>query len=85
VVSFANAQSVLCHAYGLEWSGESPLSLSAGLNQLSPGRIAESVPSVPVSVSTSEQVVQAEKVKVHYKDTVGWLGKILGEKDWCVP
>ena len=35
-------------------------------------------------VSATEQIVHAEQVKVHYKDTIGWLGKILGEKEGLV-
>jgi oligopeptide/dipeptide ABC transporter ATP-binding protein len=35
-------------------------------------------------ISATRQVIHAEQIKVHYKDTLGWLGKILGEEEGLV-
>lgn len=51
-------------------------SVYAGHNLASQEEVVER----EAKVSATEQVVNAEHVKVHYKDTVGWLGKILGER-----
>jgi peptide/nickel transport system ATP-binding protein len=69
-------QTVLCHAYQPGWSGMSLASAYAGHSLASQEQIVER----ESKVSASEQVVHAEQVRVHYKDTVGWLGKILGER-----
>ena len=76
-------QTVLCHAYQPGWKGQSPNSLFGG----SPSQRTFNVDDAPVErmqVSETEQVVRTEKLKVHYKDTVGWLGKLLGEKEGLV-
>jgi oligopeptide/dipeptide ABC transporter ATP-binding protein len=39
---------------------------------------------VQAHVSETNQIIQAEQVKVHYQDTIGWLGKILGEPQGLV-
>ena len=63
-------QSVLCHAYQQDWQGMSP-SLPPAIGSLPNTAVA------PAQAATSKpRVVDAEQVKVHYRDTVGWLGKI---------
>jgi peptide/nickel transport system ATP-binding protein len=72
------AQTVLCHAYHSCWNGWPPASLYAGYRPLPKNGVA--VHTVQAQVSATERVVHAEQVKVHYSDTVGWLGKLLGEQ-----
>jgi peptide/nickel transport system ATP-binding protein len=69
------ARTVLCHAYQPDWRGLPPGLPSIAFREPSRAGIAAS----PASVSETKQIVHAEQVKVHYKDTIGWLGKILGE------
>jgi oligopeptide/dipeptide ABC transporter ATP-binding protein len=71
-------QTVLCHAYRDGWTGWPPTSLYSGSQPLP--KVGVSASAVPAQVSTTEQVVRAEQVKVHYRDTMGWLGKLLGER-----
>lgn len=73
-------QTVLCHAYRQDWKGKSPGMLFAGSGQPAGVGVAELPVVERVQDSKTKQVVSAEKVKVHYKDTVGWLGKLFGEK-----
>ncbi|HLO30247.1 MAG TPA: ABC transporter ATP-binding protein [Anaerolineales bacterium] len=76
------AQTVLCHAYQPGWSGRIPALLYAEYRPSSKEVVPESTPSAPTSAT--RQVIQAAQVKVHYKDTVGWLGKLLGEQEGLV-
>ena len=80
LLSHVDQQTVLCHAYQPDWKGKSP-------------SLLYSETSLPVHTGVSpkiqsrlgaEQVVHTEKVKMHFKDTVGWLGKLLGEKEGLV-
>jgi oligopeptide/dipeptide ABC transporter ATP-binding protein len=71
-------QTVLCHAYHPGWSGWPPTSLYSGFQPLPKNSVGSG--PVKAQVSATEQVVHAEQLKVHYKDTVGWLGKLLGEQ-----
>jgi peptide/nickel transport system ATP-binding protein len=82
VLTNVEAQTVLCHAYQPDWKGKSPESLYAGISR--PVQTTTEVESGHAQIDTSEKVVHTEQVKVHYKDTVGWLGKILGEKQGLV-
>jgi peptide/nickel transport system ATP-binding protein len=67
-------QTVLCHAYQQDWQGMSPSLPSAASDHF------PNTGATRAQATTSEiKVVDAEQVKVHYRDTVGWLGKILGE------
>lgn len=77
-------QTVLCHAYQPEWKGPSPKLLFASYGQINQASTPELAAAVRLQVSESEQVVRAEQVKVHYQDTVGWLGMLLGEKQSLV-
>ncbi len=79
-LSHIEAQTVLCHVYQPNWQGKSLDFLYRGYDQAVKAGAAETTPFEPTQAPTSEQVVHAEQVKVHYKDTIGWLGKILGEK-----
>ncbi|HSB00194.1 MAG TPA: ABC transporter ATP-binding protein [Anaerolineales bacterium] len=79
VLSHVGAQSVLCHAYQQDWQGMSPSLPSAAIDHFPNTGVT------PVQATTSEtRVVDVEQVKVHYRDTVGWLGKILGEQEGLV-
>jgi peptide/nickel transport system ATP-binding protein len=78
--SQVDKQSVLCHAYQPDWKGKSPASLYEQASQ----PVQPSVTRDKPGQAGAEQVVHTEKVKVHYKDTVGWLGKLLGEKQGLV-
>jgi peptide/nickel transport system ATP-binding protein len=80
LLSHRNGQTVLCHAYQPAWSGASPVLSSAGWVQASKASTAPA----PVAVPETKQIVHAEQVRVHYRDTIGWLGKILGEQQGLV-
>lgn len=79
--SQVDMQTVLCHSYQPDWKGKSPQSLYVGAGQ---SQLAVMNAESRKSQSGNEQVVHADKVKVHYRDTVGWLGKLLGEKHGLV-
>ena len=75
-------QTVLCHAHQLSWSGGSPSSLYAVSNGVMKKDAVAS--AAHIELSKINQVIDAEQVKVYYTDTVGWLGRILGEKQGFV-
>jgi peptide/nickel transport system ATP-binding protein len=80
-----DGQTVVCHAYRSDWKGLSPASIFArGGKPPKAGVVERPVAGERVQHSETEKVVLAEKVKVHYKDTIGWLGKLLGEKQGIV-
>jgi oligopeptide/dipeptide ABC transporter ATP-binding protein len=75
------ARTVLCHAYQPYWSGKSA--------QLSTAQAGVEVENASASGSQGasgvrEEVARADQVKVYFKDTLGWLGKILGQKEGLV-
>jgi len=78
VLSHVESQTVLCHTYQQDWRGMAPSSVR--LNQPSKTNAAVA----QTHVSETRQIVHIEQVKVHYKDTLGWLGKILGEQQGLV-
>jgi len=84
LVSSIHAQTVLCHAYQPDWKGESPDRLYAA--SVPPVRSESSEKVTPISGpdSGAAQMIHAEQVKVYFKDTVGWLGKILGGRGGLV-
>ncbi|MGB8983636.1 MAG: ABC transporter ATP-binding protein [Anaerolineales bacterium] len=73
------AQSVLCHAYLQGWQGMSP-SLPSPASDHFPNTGFAPARATP----SATRIVDAEQVKVHYRDTIGWLGKILGEEQGLV-
>jgi peptide/nickel transport system ATP-binding protein len=75
-------QTVLCHAYHPNWKGKPPETLYVGVGQ--PAQINTSEEKYGQTQDSTEQVVHTEKVKVYFKDAVGWLGKMLGEKEGLV-
>ncbi len=75
-----DGQSVLCHAYGSSWTGSSLASLYAGPAVPEKPEASDGAP-IREGQAATEQVVQTDKLKVHFKDTLGWLGKILGQKE----
>jgi peptide/nickel transport system ATP-binding protein len=80
LLSRVEAQTVLCHAYQPDWKGKTLASL---YNETS--LPVHSTVSKEIQARTrADEVIQTEKVKMHYKDTVGWLGKLLGEKEGLV-
>lgn len=80
LLSHRNGQTVLCHAYQPAWSGASPALSSDGSVQSSKA----GTPPAPVAAPETKQIVHAEQVRVHYRDMIGWLGKILGEQQGLV-
>jgi len=80
LLSRIEAQTVLCHAYQHDWSGRSPTLPSFGSTQ--PTEADATV--MQAQVPETKQIVHIEQVGVHYKDTLGWLGKILGEQEGLV-
>ena len=89
-LSRIEAQTVLCHAYEPGWQGKSPEivsspgSLHTGFSEAGKTETAGSIAQRQEQIASAEQVVQTEQVSVHFKDTVGWLGKILGQKEGLV-
>jgi peptide/nickel transport system ATP-binding protein len=81
IQSQVEAQSVLCHAYQPEWKGKSPESLYTGHNLPAQTSAAKSTTVKAVEGAESDQVVRTDLLKVHYQDNIGWLGKLLGEKE----
>jgi peptide/nickel transport system ATP-binding protein len=77
-------QAVLCHAYQPGWNGKSPHALFTSYSQTTETSTAEHETTEKVQISDSEQIVHTQQVKVHFRDTVGWLGKLLGEKQGLV-
>jgi len=75
-----DTQTVLCHAYQPTWNGKSPETLYAGAGL--PAAVKEE--KIEQAEPNTGKVVHTEMLRVHYKDTVGWLGKILGEKEGLV-
>src|SRR5512143_3231066 len=75
-----DAQTVSCHAYQRDWAGISPAVLHTGHHISTEQELTEST----AQVSTNKEIVHAEQVRVHYRDTIGWLGKILGEEQGLV-
>ncbi|HTO99869.1 MAG TPA: ABC transporter ATP-binding protein [Anaerolineales bacterium] len=75
-------QVVACHAYQPGWEGKSPAALYTGFTGGSQAS-QNTTPQTP-RVTTDEEVVDIRQVRMHYRDTVGWLGKILGEKEGLV-
>ena len=80
LLSQVDQQTVLCHAYQPDWKGKSPSLLYDEISLPVHPTVSKEIQSR----LRAEQVVHTEKVKMHYKDTVGWLGKLLGEKEGLV-
>jgi peptide/nickel transport system ATP-binding protein len=78
------SQTVACHAYQPDWKGRAPSSLYAGFSQKVEAEPQANTTLRQTSMAADEPVVHAEQIRVHYKDTIGWLGKILGEKQGLV-
>jgi peptide/nickel transport system ATP-binding protein len=78
-LSHVGAQTVLCHAYQQAWQGMLPSLPSAAVDHFPKTGITRAP-----SVASETRVVDVEQVKVHYQDTIGWLGKILGEQQGLV-
>ena len=76
------ARTVLCHAYAPHWTGKSAQlhAAQAGVELEPAGQTgADAGPA-----GLREEVARADQVKVYFKDTLGWLGKILGQKEGLV-
>jgi peptide/nickel transport system ATP-binding protein len=84
-VTEMDGQTVMCHAYRPDWKGSSPASIfTRGGASPKAGDGERPLAGERVQPSETEKVVLAEKVRVHFKDTIGWLGKLLGEKQGIV-
>jgi peptide/nickel transport system ATP-binding protein len=82
-LSLMDTQMVMCHAYQPDWQGKAISSITAGFT--APMENQEGDLTQRLSrIGASEKVVHTEQVKVHFKDTLGWLGKILGQKEGLV-
>jgi peptide/nickel transport system ATP-binding protein len=79
-----DGQTVLCHAYQPGWAGKSVHSVYIGVDLPNPSQAIVSGPRDIGRDAATDEVVQTGQVKVYYKDTLGWLGKILGEKQGMV-
>jgi oligopeptide/dipeptide ABC transporter ATP-binding protein len=74
----------LCQAYQPGWQGKPVSSLIAGSTDSGIGEIEGIAAKRQERIVPAEQVMQTKQVKVLYKDTVGWLGKILGQEEGVV-
>lgn len=79
-----DGQTVLCHAFHPGWSGKSPETLYTGFTGPTGPAPAAQTSGQPEQPAATGNVVRINQVKVHYKDTVGWLGKLVGEKEELV-
>ncbi len=70
-------RTVLCHAYQAQWSGK-PVQMAAA-----PVGGGAAV-ARKGAIGAQDEVAKTDHLKVHYKDTLGFLGKILGEKEGLV-
>ncbi len=73
-------RTVLCHAYQPHWSGK-PVQLNPALAGVEGEGARETRQG---ATRVGEEVVRADQVRVHYKDTMGWLGNLLGQKEGLV-
>jgi peptide/nickel transport system ATP-binding protein len=83
-VSGSGGRTVLCQAYQPGWQGKPVSSLIAGSTDSGIGEIEGIAAKRQERIVPAEQVMQTKQVKVLYKDTVGWLGKILGQEEGVV-
>ncbi len=84
LVVHPDGQSVLCHAHQPGWQGTPAAALYTGLTAPAP-KIAELDHLVrQEKIATADQVVRTGQVRVYYRDTIGWLGKILGQETGMV-
>ena len=74
-------RTVLCHAYLPHWPGKS-VQRGAAAGRVAREPAAAAAPQA--AAKGQEVVVQADQLRVHYKDTLGFLGKILGQKEGLV-
>jgi peptide/nickel transport system ATP-binding protein len=73
-------RKVLCHAYAPQWTGK-----SAQLNAAVAGVESESAGETRQDATRErEEVVKADQVRVYYKDSMGWLGTLLGQTEGLV-
>ena len=79
-----NGQTVACHAYESQWKGKGPETLFAGFTEPSSAAAQAGASSGKPKAAGQEPVVSVQAVKTHYRDTIGWLGKILGGKEGLV-
>ena len=85
----ADGRAVLCHAYQPGWQGAPPAAEETPA-QTSPGRAEPVEPRVlrpafgTQDAEGATEVVLVDQMRVHFQDQVGWLGKILGEKQGLV-
>ena len=75
------ARTVLCHAYQPQWPGKSMQQLIAALAAAEGENDRETRQG---ATGVHQEVARADQVKVYFKDTLGWLGKILGQKEGLV-
>jgi peptide/nickel transport system ATP-binding protein len=83
-ISGSGARSVLCHAYQPGWQGKAVSSPVPEVARTGIVNVEGSAARRQERLIPAEQVMQTEQVKVYYKDTVGWLGKILGQDEGLV-
>ncbi|MDR3573002.1 MAG: ABC transporter ATP-binding protein [Anaerolineaceae bacterium] len=75
------ARTVLCHAYQPDWPGKS------AQGSITPAGVKNDPASASGQHSAGEvreEVARTDQLKVHFKDSMGWLGKILGQKEGLV-
>jgi peptide/nickel transport system ATP-binding protein len=70
-------RTVLCHAYDPGWEGNTVASLIASLTDSYPMNDNHNKIRMQEQAINNEKVMQTENVKVYYKDSLGWLGKIF--------
>lgn len=73
-----NGQLVLCHAYTSRWGGENPSSFRDRTMEPRPAQIS------PGNGAKVENVLTVEQLETHFHDSVGLVGRILGQRPGVV-
>jgi peptide/nickel transport system ATP-binding protein len=68
-------QAVLCHAYSPDWQG--PTTIAAFETQPVEISLGE---TAAAEGATGERLIHTQDLTKHFRDNVGWLGQILGQK-----
>ncbi len=69
-----DSQTVLCHVYQQNWHGKKVDSVA--VRQISSQEIVTETHEQDIH---DEPMVRTDQVEVHFKDVIGWLGKVLGD------
>ena len=77
-------QAVACHAYQASWKGKTPVSLHTGYSESAKADAAGGDAVKKEASASDAEVVHVQQLKTYFRDQIGWLGRILGEKQGLV-